>query len=242
MLKTIPLRTTSLIVTFFTKDHGKIKGVVKGVRQEREMRNSLYEFFTRVEIVYYEKLKSDLHLISEASFIDTYESIRMRLEPLTYASYFSELVDETTEVHDPQPKIFELLDFAYRYLPAIPGEKLSRLFEIKLLREVGWLPYLEACLACETSQAERYFFSARQGALVCPSCLHKFADARPISADVLNVMRYYVKHDMEESLRQDVSRVTEEELKILMERFFLERIPKPFKSRLFLEKIKPVLK
>lgn len=242
ILKTIPLRSSSLIVTFFTKNFGKVRGVVKGVREERQNRSSLYELFTRVEIVFYEKMRTDLHLISEASFVDTYESIRTRLEPLTYASYFTELVDETTEVHDPHPELFDLLDFSFRYLSSLPGERLSRLFEIKLLGEIGWLPYLDGCVVCENTSIEKGFFSARQGALLCEQCVKNFPDARPLGREALAIMRYYSKHDLEESLRFNVSKTSEDELAGFMNRFFMERLSKPFKSRQFLEKIKPVIR
>lgn len=242
VLKTIPLRSSSLIVTFFTKGFGKVRGVAKGVREERQNRSSLYELFTRLEIVFYEKTRTELHLISEASFIDTYEPLRTRLEPLTYASYFAELVDETTEVHDPHPEIFELLDFSFRYLASLPGERLSRLFEIKMLREIGWLPYLDGCVVCENSAIEKGLFSARQGALVCEPCAKNFPDARPIGREALAIMRYYAKHDLEESLKYGVSKTAEDELTGVMNRFFLERLQKPFKSRQFLEKIRPIIR
>ncbi|MGH7890395.1 MAG: DNA repair protein RecO, partial [Thermodesulfobacteriota bacterium] len=70
VLKTQPFRSSSLIVTFFSRDFGKLRGVVKGVRREREMRGALYELFTHLEILFYEKTRSDLHLVSEASILN----------------------------------------------------------------------------------------------------------------------------------------------------------------------------
>ena len=127
------------------------------------------------------------------------------------------------------------------YLPALPAKRLSRLFEIKFLNEIGWLPYLEHCLHCRRSGLEKGFFSARQGALLCEACAPHFPDARPLGREPLAVMRYYSRHDLEESLKLGVSRQAEIELKSVMESFLQERLGKTLNSRQFLEKVKPAL-
>ncbi|MBN1688274.1 MAG: DNA repair protein RecO, partial [Candidatus Omnitrophica bacterium] len=180
ILKTQPFRSSSLIITFFSKSFGKLRGLAKGVRQERETRGALFELFTHVDIVFYEKQRSDLHLVSEASILESYPSLRTRLESIAYASYFSELVDELSEVHDPHEGVFDLLDFSFRYLASLPGRRLARLFEIKLVNEIGWLPHLTNCLLCGKSPLEEGYFSSRQGGLLCPHCYGKAPDSKPI--------------------------------------------------------------
>jgi len=65
VLKTLDFRETSRIATFFTKHHGKIKGVLKGVRKDSKKFGSSIDKFTVNNIVYYEYTRSDLHLISQ---------------------------------------------------------------------------------------------------------------------------------------------------------------------------------
>ncbi len=241
ILKAMPFRSSSLIMTFFTKQFGKVRGLVKGVRQEGEREGAVYQLFTRLEIVFYEKTRSDLHLISEAFILDSYNNLRSRLESIAYASYFSELVDEVSEVQDPHENVFDLLDFAFAYLPCMPGGRVARIFEIKLLNEVGWLPYLEGCLNCKKRNLESGFFSSRQGGLLCPDCVPNFPDARPLNAEPLSVMRYYVDHDLDACLKLGMNRQTETELEAFMDRFLTERLNRPLKSAVFLRKIKPSL-
>lgn len=241
ILKTQPFRSSSLIVTFFTKTHGKVKGIAKGVRQEREMRGSLFELFTQLEIIYYEKTRSDLHLISEGFILESYEPLRSRLDTITYGSYFAELVDELTELHDPHPVIFHLLDFSYRYLPSLNPERLARLFEIQLLREIGWVPYLDDCIRCHAKPGGHAFFSPHQGALLCSNCAPQVPDAKPMSEETLSVLLYYLQHDLESSIKLPVGLQSEQGLALLMSRFFQFRLHRPLKSQNFLEKIKAVL-
>lgn len=242
VVKTQPFRTSSLIVTFFTRDFGKIRGLAKGVRLERETRGGLYELFSHLEIVYYEKTRSDLHLVSEAFLLDSYEPLRGRLDSIAYASYFAELVDELTEIQDPHPKIFDLLDFSFQYLASLPGHRLARLFEIKLLNEIGWLPYLEGCLICRKPVPEKGFFSARQGALLCVDCAKAHPDALPLNREPLAAMRYYIQNDLEHAIKMVMSQTAEVELEKLMSRFLMDRLAKPFKSRTFMDKVAPAFR
>lgn len=237
VLRTQPFRSSSLIVTIFTRDFGKIRGIAKGVKLDRETRGALYELFSNLDLVYYEKTKSDLHLLTEAAILETYDPIRSKLDAIVYASYFAELVDQLTEIQDPHENILNLLDFSFRYLASLPGTRLVRLFEIKLLNEIGWLPYLEGCLSCRKPVPERGFFSARQGALLCYACSEKYTDSVAINREPLAVMRHYIQNSLEASIKLTVSPEAESELEKIMNRFFLDRTTKPFKSRIFLEKI-----
>jgi len=241
VLKTQPFRSSSLIVTFFTRSFGKIRAVVKGVRSEREMRGALFELFTRLEIVFYEKVRSDLHLLSEAFILESQDRLRTDLATISYASYLSELVDRVTEVHDPHEKIFDLLDFSFRFLGSLAPEDLVRLFEVKLLHEVGWLPYLEGCLACQDTKLEAGFFSIQQGALFCSRCARDQRDARPISREALAAIRHAVRHDLETGLKHRIGSGARKEIGTLLEQFLLYRLGGPLKSRGFLKSIRPVL-
>ncbi len=240
VLKTMPFRSSSLIITFFTRSFGKLRGLAKGVRQENQTRAAVFELFTGLEIIFYEKTRSELHLVSDAAILESYEGLHAGLEGIAYASYFAELVDELSEVHDPHERIFELLDFCYKYLASVPGHRLAYLFEMKLFAEIGWTPFLNACLKCE-EHLESGFFSARQGALLCPRCCAGAPDAKPIGSETLAVMRYYLRHTPEECLKLGMTRQAEEELDFHLYRFLSDRMTKPIKSRIFLQKIKPAL-
>lgn len=239
ILKVMPFRSTSLIVTFFTKAFGKVRGLVKGVRLEGERSGAIYELFTNLEIVFYEKNRSDLHLVSEGFMLNSYTALQSRLESISYASYFAELVDEVSEVHDPHENIYSLLDFAFSYLPCMPGQRLARIFEIKLLNEAGWLPHLENCLGCG-KDLEYGFFSSRQGGLLCHSCASNFPDSKPLNAEPLAVLRYYTGHDLDACLKFGMTKQAETELETFMSRFLSERLHRPLKTGQFLQKMKPV--
>lgn len=237
VLKTQPLRSSSLIATFFSKDFGKLRGVVKGVRREGEWRGAAFEPFTLLEIIFYEKSHSDLHLVSEAFILDSHDALRRRLESIAYASYFSEIVDEVCQVHDPHERIFELLDFGFRFLPSLPGDTVASIFEVKLLHEIGWLPYLDGCVRCRDAGFAKGFFSVREGCLICAKCVPGYPDARPVSPGALGALRFYIAHGKEESLHHGISGAVAVEIRNLLGQFLNFRLPNPLKTRQFMKSI-----
>lgn len=242
VIKVIPFRSSSLIVTFFTPSLGKIRGVVKGVHREGEIRQAGFELFTHAEYIFYEKKRSDLHLISDAAILDSHNAIRNRLEGIAYASYFCELTDELTEIHDPHPEIFDLLKTSFHFLPVIRPDRLSVLFEIKLICAMGWLPHLDSCLECGAKPLEQGLFSVRHGALICEKCRAKDPNAQPVKSATLAVLRSYTHDDVEACLRVSHSATIENQIQILMAAFLNYRLGKTLKSKRFLGSIKPCLK
>lgn len=193
VLRSQPFRTSSVIVTTFSRSFGKIKGLAKGVRREGIVRPSTFEPFTLLEIVFYEKIRSELHLISEASILETFEGLRTHLETLATAYYLAELVDRLTQPHDPHETLFELLHFAFQYLPSLPSPFMARFFEIRILDEVGLAPHLGSCLICGGTNLEKVYFSTKQGAIFCARCRQKSPEARGLSAEALKVMQSFLE-------------------------------------------------
>src|SRR3989338_6036568 len=93
VLKTFDFRETSRIATFFTKNHGKVKGVLKGIRKDPRKFGSHVDKFSVNDIVYYQYRRSDLHLISQCDLRQFYFSVRKDLKKTMAAAYILELVD-----------------------------------------------------------------------------------------------------------------------------------------------------
>lgn len=239
VLTSHPFRTSSLILTTFSRSFGKVKGIVKGVRREGTPRPSTFEPFTLLEIVFYEKIRSELHLISEANILESFEALRSDLEALATAYYLVELVDQLTQPHDPHEPIFELLHFAFQWLPSVPALRLARFFEMRLLREIGLLPHLEGCLGCGEKNPEKVYFSVRQGAIFCPVCRRKAPESKLLSPAVLKAVRglLEVKGEGPSPLGEVLTPSVEGELEGLIERFLNERLGRRLSSRRFLSQV-----
>lgn len=238
ILNTHPFRTSSLIVTAFSRPFGKVKGLVKGVRREGVVRPGTFEPFNLLEIVYYEKIRSEIHLISEAAILETFEPLRRDLETLATAYYLVELVDQLTETQDPHEAIFELLHFAFQFLPSLPLPLFTRFFEVRLLYETGFLPHLGTCLGCGAREMKKTFYSARQGAIFCEHCRSKAPEARPVHPQVLESIGLFMDGEISEAVKNPLKGEVEKELKELVERFLSERLGRPLRTRRFLNQVR----
>jgi len=78
-------RETSIIVDFYSKEFGKLSGLLKGIRSEPEKFASNLEPFSLNEIIFYRKTHSSLHLVTQADKLDNFTQIRSSIEKTTQA-------------------------------------------------------------------------------------------------------------------------------------------------------------
>ncbi|MCK4859996.1 MAG: DNA repair protein RecO [Candidatus Omnitrophica bacterium] len=139
ILKAERFREKSLLIDFYTREFGKIKGLLKG---KASIQSPVY-----TEILFYPR-KKGLHFISECHLKDSFANLNKSLLALGAANYFSELVNELTFPEHEDKRLFDLLLPAISFLakknildPDI--KQLISVFEIKLLSLLGVFPSLE---------------------------------------------------------------------------------------------------
>ena len=141
ILRRQEIRETSLILTAFTRDLGKIQGVAKGVRGLRASACWYLEPLTLQAMVLYERRRSPWALISSCDLIDAFDPIRRDLTRLSYATLCLDLVDAMTANSDPHPEIFQLLLATLRALEqGADSRSAARFFEAHLMKASGLLP------------------------------------------------------------------------------------------------------
>ena len=116
ILRRQEIRETSLILIAFTRDLGKIQGLVKGVRGGRVAVPWYLEPMTFQSLVLYERRRSPWVLVSACDLLHAFDPIRRDLVRTAYASLFLDLVDMMTEIGDPHPEIFFLLQAGLKAL------------------------------------------------------------------------------------------------------------------------------
>lgn len=235
VIRKMPFRETSWMVTLFTRESGKIKGIVKGARKLKSKLLSAFELLTYLNVVFYERAKSNLHLVSDASILRGNEKIRKSFSSLTYGSYFAELIDGLLEEHDPQPAVFDLLQSAVHELEKsnLAFETLARAFEFKLLDSAGLSPHLDQCMKCGASEMKKLYFSVAQGGLFCERC-HSEGGGFLISRSTVNAIDAFLHHDLETAARLEFTPQIDQELHQIAQRFIERRIEKRLKSLQFI--------
>jgi len=65
VLKTYPFRETSKIAVFFSREFGKINGLLKGIRKDPKKFGTNLQLASLNDLVFYKKQSSELHLVGQ---------------------------------------------------------------------------------------------------------------------------------------------------------------------------------
>ncbi len=238
ILRKYLLRETSYILVVFTRQFGKIRGVMKGVRAPYPQFAGDLELFTRARILFYKKKKSPLDLITQCEATEPYLAIRKDIERLTYASYFIELIDATLADQDPNDEIYRTLVTSLGMLSAGSSPKrTARIFELKVLGALGLSPGLENCVKCGSAGLEEGRFSISSGGILCGKCAGGDKAALRVSQGTLNFMRKILKTDVEKTEHIKVSKDVGVEIEKVLNRFMIYHVNKPIRSLSFLAEL-----
>ncbi len=166
------------IVTFLTRDLGKIAGIAKGARRSKRRFVNVLEPFTHVDVTLRLRPGSDLAFVNACVLRDAPISLARDLMKFAYASYVLELTDRMVREREAGPDTYELVRDAIALVENGEAENgaaetgVLRAFELHLLRLTGYEPELAHCRRCATSIASgttMYVHPARGGVL-CVRC------------------------------------------------------------------------
>lgn len=175
LLRKIDYSETSLVTVFFTEECGKVQFLIKGAKRTKGGFRSSFEHFSCYEVVYRERSdRKGLTLLREAHLVEGFPGIRRDLERFYAASYWVELLDALTELEDPHSELFTLLFGALNDLNALKGgaplEGLSRSYEARLLRELGFLGEFTHCSSCQAECRNTFYVDTQSGRPHCDRC------------------------------------------------------------------------
>ena len=174
VLKTIKLGEADRIVTVFTRSHGKVRAVAKGVRKTKSRWGARLEPFTQVQLMIYKG--RNLDTITGADIVRSFDEVRTDYHCLTAAAAFVEAVEKITPEREQAFPTYSLLLAGLDALGRGPCESIVPAFLVKLLSISGYHPSLTVCAGCGT-EAGLGGFSAAFGGAVCEDCWRSDRDA-----------------------------------------------------------------
>ncbi len=235
VLKTFDFRETSRIATFFTKDYGKVKGVLKGIRKDPKKFGSHIDKFSVNDLVYYQSRNSDLHLISQCDLKEYFFPVRQDYKRSLAANYALELVNMIMPVEEENKDIYAMLRQYLQSLGDIADiDKLVHAFQIKTLLFSGFRPHLDCCVKCEKKVHARAQFSLRSGGLICGECPIDELNATTISQGAVASILYIEKSDWEKCLRLGLTPSVKKELKYILNHFLVYHLERQLKTAKYL--------
>ena len=174
---------TSRIVTAYTEELGKVRGLAKGGRRLKSNFESALDLLTVCSIVLLRKPSRQLDLVIEARVTERFAALTRKLDALYAGYYLAELLSDFTQEDDPHPTLFQSAVATLRQLGTSDlTTEIILHFETQLLRELGFAPILHECAACHRRLPEEGLrFDPQLGGIVCPDCQDRARYARPIT-------------------------------------------------------------
>jgi len=237
VVRTRDYRDTSLLAVLFTAAFGKIQAVIKGGRDGRGRMDSSFEPFSLNEIMVYRRRRGDLHMVTNADLVERFDDLRNDLERLGTAAYFMELLDQMmgAEAH---PEVFELIGEAFAFLgEGHSPRRTARIFEIKLMSALGFMPELGRCVRCGKPEPLEYYFSAHSGGIVCMDCRAVEAPLIIVPKGAVAFLDQARRRPFGELAAVKVSREVGEKLEVMMRLFLEQHLDYQPRSLAFLRKV-----
>ncbi len=181
------------ILRLFTRKLGKVSVIAKGVRKPSSKKSGHLEVFMRSSFLI--ARGRNLQILTQAEVLDSYEPLRESLEGIGLGSYVVELVDAFTYEEGSHVKLYDLIQSTLERLSQNHSPELVlRVYELRLLDQVGFRPELFQCVECGEKITEQdQFLSGSMGGVVCPVCARSMSPeiVRRVTSRELKFLRHF---------------------------------------------------
>jgi DNA repair protein RecO (recombination protein O) len=176
------LKEADLVVSFLSRDQGKLRGVAKRARRPKSLFGSGLERLSHVRMAYFQRESHELVNLDSCELIRSQFDLASDYRASIALDFFAEATDLLLPSGEASEKFFRLLVAVLESLrpagTASNGENVWRAvtyFSLWAVRLSGWLPELHVCLSCgsvldDPESPERAFFSRGQAGLICGTC------------------------------------------------------------------------
>lgn len=222
VLRTVEFSETSLIVSIFTREHGKIGAIAKGARRLKGPFESALDLLALVRIVFLRKSFDTLDILTEAKLMRRFRPRADNLLGLYGAYYVIELLEGLTEQYQPQADLFDLADETLEGLSA--GDAPQRLvmrFELGMLRILGHMPLLRWCVQCgrDLELKGRMYFGLIDGGVLCDGCRGGKQHVVAVDAGTLKTMEQLAQENSRLWQRIEISAAAQGQIRGLLNRY-----------------------
>jgi DNA repair protein RecO (recombination protein O) len=169
VLRSYPLREADLLVTFFTRVEGKVRGVARSAKKSKRRFGGALEPLTYVRAFYDVREPQELARLDSCEVLESPMASEVSYARAVALGHIAELLDELLPDHEANDAIFRLTLSVLHVLTGPEVWMPITYFELWLTRLVGFLPELTECTVCGRSlNGSRAYFHALSDGLMCP--------------------------------------------------------------------------
>jgi DNA repair protein RecO (recombination protein O) len=116
VLRTYPFREADLIVSFFTRDQGKLRGVARRARRPKSPFGAGLERLSHVRMAYFQRENAELANLTGCELIESPFALQSDYARAVALDYFTEVSEQLLPPHEPNEKFFRLLAAVLEFL------------------------------------------------------------------------------------------------------------------------------
>jgi len=177
-IKTVVLKVSDLgesdkIVTFYSRQIGKVAGIAKGAKKSKKRFSNKLEIFSLLDILYAGRSQAGLVRIVEAELLNPFMSLRENYDRYVGAALACELIYYWSKDYDADSNVFDLLVWALQNIDKGQSSRVVLIFfQIKLYTLLGYQLDLSGCIKCGITgpTGRPYVFHSGRHGLLCRNC------------------------------------------------------------------------
>lgn len=240
VLRGRPYGESDKIVTFLTRDWGKVTGIAKGAKRSQRRFVNVLEPFTHVQLRFRPSRVDELAFIFGCELLQSFRGPSRDLQRFALASYISELIDVMVTGRESGQETYTLLldsllvledaaNLSPAFLPAL---------ELQVLAYTGYAPHLIDCQQCGRElqiEEATWVFSPSVGGLLCAQCRDHGGATLLLSNDTIQFLSTARQEGKSATLNLFASPRVYKELRAMAGGMLSRHLQRPLKSRVFLE-------
>lgn len=190
VLSSRPTGEADRSIRAFTREFGKKSFIFKGLRKSKKRAIAASEPGTVLELVYYFREGRDFHIVNEFTIKKQYTDLRGDLDKMIFMFFMLELVDKTTAMANPVPRLFNMLAAALEVLRETDRPAhLASFFALHLLRAEGVITDMRACKQCGRLDMPKFAVDFQDFLPLCETCAAGYSITPSLTRSVLDFIR-----------------------------------------------------
>ena len=240
VIGSFPLGESDRIVTFFSRDFGKVRGVARAARRMRSRFGSALELLTLGELIFFDTGRSELVQVDHFDIVHPFEGVRGDLQRLGQAAWVVECAARLTADRDPNATVYGLLVRALRSIEAgHPPGRAATTFGLRCVDALGHRLRIDACVACGHRGAPAgasVAIDVEGGGVTCAACAARTRGSILIEAASLDALRRLRAMSWSEAMAVPLGRA-ENQVREIVDLHVTRLAGQPVRSARFLREI-----
>lgn len=215
------IKDSDKVFTIFTKDFGKLKILGKSIRKiKSKLRAGTQPFYlSEIEFIQGKTYKT----LTDAVMIKNFKSLREDSDKLQFAYRIADNINVLVKEKEKDGKLWDLVMDAFKNLDKCSNSESSCFFIYyyflwNFLSCLGYKPELDSCAFCQKELfPDKLYFNSEQGGIICNNCFRELKVGKKVSAELIKIIRFLLKEDLETLPRLKINLKDEKDLEKVSE-------------------------